>query len=269
MAANGTSEPERGASFSTCGLTIDVARWELRTASGQSLELAPLTFRLLAYLIEHRDRVVPKEELFRVLWGDVAVADGSLTQAIWTVRRVLHDDGATPRIVQNVRGRGYRFTAPVERADAQPPADATPRAVTTTKSGAHSIESGRATELASLERAVDDALRGRGRAALISGGPGIGKTWLAERVAARAVARGALSCAGWAYEEQGAPPMWALRQVALTLVRHDPRIVAELGGEHAGDCARWRPSSRPWCRSRRVRLCARRPSSASSSGARW
>jgi DNA-binding winged helix-turn-helix (wHTH) protein/tetratricopeptide (TPR) repeat protein len=234
VAANSTSEPERIVRFSTCGLTIDTARFELRDSRGQNLELSPLTFRLLVYLIEHRDRIVPKDELFRVLWGDVAVADGSLTQAIWTVRRVLRDDGATPRIVQNVRGRGYRFNAPVEPAP-EPANTALPRPATTARSGEHLSESGRAAEIALLERATDDTLRGRGRAALISGGPGIGKTWLASQIAARAVAKGALACEGRGYEEQGAPPMWPLRQVALTLVRHDRAIAQELGAEHAGD----------------------------------
>ena len=261
MTPSSTFQPAPSVRFSTCGLTIDVARWELRDARGERIEVSPLTFRLLVYLIEHRDRVVPKQELFRVLWGDVAVADGSLTQAVWTVRRVLRDDGATPRIVRNVRGRGYRFNASVEAvpvqapepsADAQQPRASTSKLTTsattssTAGSGEHLIESGRAVELALLERATDDALRGRGRAALISGGPGIGKTWLASRVAARAVARGALACEGRDYEDQGAPPMWALRQVALTLVRHDPAIARELGAEHAGELRMLAPELSPF-----------------------
>ena len=91
--------------------------------------------------------------------GNVAVADGSLTQAIWTVRRVLRDDGATPRIVQNVRGRGYRFMAPVEQASERAP-DAMPRPARRrrARSGEQLNDSGRAVEFALLGRAADDAL---------------------------------------------------------------------------------------------------------------
>jgi len=232
VTAKSLAESSRSHRYRIRGFTVDVDRWQLRDAQGAVVEIAPLAFRLLVYLIEHRDRVVPKGELFEALWGGVSVADGSLTQAIWTMRRALGEDAGSPRIVQSVRGRGYSLLAPVELlGEATAPA-AVPAA---SSAGEHVIESGRSAELARLEQAIDAASRGQGRAVLISGGAGIGKTWLADEVAMRAATHGTLCCEGRAYETQGTPPMWALRQLAVAIASALPDVAATLTAEHARD----------------------------------
>src|SRR5689334_4752191 len=57
--------------------------------AGLECRLRPKTFRLLVYLIEHRDRLVPKAELIEQLWPDVAVSDSALAQCIADIRRAL------------------------------------------------------------------------------------------------------------------------------------------------------------------------------------
>ncbi|WP_394846131.1 AAA family ATPase [Pendulispora brunnea] len=72
---------------------------------------------------------------------------------------------------------------------------------------------GRARELAELEAALDRAIAGRGSVFLLSGEPGIGKTRLAEELAAIAEARGASAYWGRAWEASGAPACWPWVQV--------------------------------------------------------
>ena len=67
---------------------------------------------------------------------------------------------------------------------------------------------GRAHALAELEAAIDAAAAGQGVLALVTGDPGIGKTQLANEVAARARARGALVLRGAGWEGGGAPAYW-------------------------------------------------------------
>jgi eukaryotic-like serine/threonine-protein kinase len=67
----------------------------------------------LVYLVEHRDRLVRKNELVDAVWPDVVVTDDSLIHAVSVLRRCLGDDPSKPRYVQTVPRRGYRFVATV------------------------------------------------------------------------------------------------------------------------------------------------------------
>jgi predicted ATPase len=72
---------------------------------------------------------------------------------------------------------------------------------------------GRARELAELHAGLEGAVAGRGGSFLISGEPGIGKTRLAEEVAATARARGTRVLWGRCWEGGGAPAYWPWIQV--------------------------------------------------------
>src|SRR5687767_8088494 len=104
--------------FERC--SVDLARREVRLR-GRVQHLEPQAFDLLAYLVEHRGRVVPKEELLDQVWGDRFVSDSAVTTRVKEVRRAIGDDGRQQRLVRNVRGRGYRFVGEIA-----PPAGATP-----------------------------------------------------------------------------------------------------------------------------------------------
>jgi class 3 adenylate cyclase/DNA-binding winged helix-turn-helix (wHTH) protein len=95
---------------------FDPARYAL-TQAGTPVPLRPQACELLAYLLRHRDRVVPKEELLAQVWAGQAVGDGVLHACVLAVRTALHDTGRTPAVLHTVRGRGYRFVAPVEVGD--------------------------------------------------------------------------------------------------------------------------------------------------------
>ncbi len=81
------------------------------------IEVEPRVFDVMAYLAEHDDRVVPKEELLDELWGDRFVSESALSSAVKSVRRVLGDNGTEQRIVRTTYGRGYRMVVPVERIE--------------------------------------------------------------------------------------------------------------------------------------------------------
>ncbi|WP_329480837.1 alpha/beta fold hydrolase [Kribbella sp. NBC_01484] len=94
-------------------LEFDPALFEVRRG-GVPVPLEPQAFDVLAYLVSHRDRVVPKEELMDGVWGGRFVSETAVTSRIKQVRRALGDDGHSQRMIRTQHGRGYRFVAPVE-----------------------------------------------------------------------------------------------------------------------------------------------------------
>jgi DNA-binding winged helix-turn-helix (wHTH) protein/class 3 adenylate cyclase len=99
---------------------LDTQRYELRQVK-RVQHLEPQGFKVLLYLIERRDRVVSKHELFEHLWPDQYVTEATLTQRLVAVRRALGDNGRTQRYIRTVHGRGYRFVEPVvEHAEVAP-----------------------------------------------------------------------------------------------------------------------------------------------------
>ncbi len=82
-----------------------------------AVPLEPKTFLLLTYLIDNRDRLVEKRELLDAVWKDVAVTENCLTREIGKLRRSLGDDPKTPKYIETVHTRGYRFIAEVQKTD--------------------------------------------------------------------------------------------------------------------------------------------------------
>jgi TolB-like protein len=94
---------------------VAVDRETFRIHKGdQTRTLTPRAFDLLVYLIEHRNRVVQKQELFEEIWKEAFVTDNALTRAIKDIRRVIGDDADAPRYIETVPKRGYRFIAEIE-----------------------------------------------------------------------------------------------------------------------------------------------------------
>jgi len=99
-----------------CGLRF--GRCEVRPASrevivnGRYRQIQPRPFDLLVYLIQHRDRVLPIDELLDAIWGPRIVQLSSLTVAINRIRRVLEDGGG--EMIRTHHRVGYRFVAPLE-----------------------------------------------------------------------------------------------------------------------------------------------------------
>ena len=83
-------------------------------ADGSPIGAQPKTFDLLVYLIEHRDRVVDKHELFAQLWPGTIVTESALTQIVRKARSLAGDDGGRQAVIRTIQRRGFRFVAVVQ-----------------------------------------------------------------------------------------------------------------------------------------------------------
>ena len=101
------------ASYKFGPFIVDGRAYRLRR-DGENVPLSPKIIDLLLFLAARPSVLVSKEELFRALWPDVAVTDNALTQAVSELRQALGDDPGSPKYVQTVARRGYRFISPVE-----------------------------------------------------------------------------------------------------------------------------------------------------------
>jgi len=100
---------------------LDLRAGELRK-HGLRVRLQEQPFQVLAMLLEHPGEVVIREELQKRLWpADTFVDfDHGLNKAISKIREALGDSTESPRFVETVARRGYRFLAEVKIADAAP-----------------------------------------------------------------------------------------------------------------------------------------------------
>ena len=109
-------------------IEFDAELFELRRG-GVAVPLEPQAFDVLRHLVDHRDRVVSKEELMDAVWHDRFVSDTAVTSRIKQIRRALSDDGQQQRVIRTVHRRGYRFVADVRAVGPGPgPALEPPRA---------------------------------------------------------------------------------------------------------------------------------------------
>jgi TolB-like protein len=82
---------------------------------GKPAILGARAFDLLMCLVEHRDRVVAKDELLQRVWPGMVVEETNLTVHVATLRKWLG-----PEAIATVSGRGYRFIAQLTVADSVP-----------------------------------------------------------------------------------------------------------------------------------------------------
>jgi len=83
---------------------------------GEPVALTPRAFDTLLALLEHRDRIVEKDELMRLVWGDTVVEEANLTQNVFTLRKVLGEGPQEHRYIATFPRRGYQFVARVREA---------------------------------------------------------------------------------------------------------------------------------------------------------
>jgi DNA-binding winged helix-turn-helix (wHTH) protein len=93
----------------------DLRSGELRKA-GVKLKFGGQPFQVLTILLEQPGEVVTREELQKRLWPDTFVdVDHNLNTAINKIREVLGDSAESPRFVETLPRRGYRFIGALER----------------------------------------------------------------------------------------------------------------------------------------------------------
>jgi TolB-like protein len=104
---------------------LDTDRREL-CRGGTSVALEPQVFDLLVYLVENRDRVVSKDDLFASVWGGRIVSDSTLTSRINAARMAIADNGEDQRLIRTLARKGFRFVGDVRTgsdADAGKPSE--------------------------------------------------------------------------------------------------------------------------------------------------
>ena len=95
---------------------------------GNELHVRHKVAQLMVYLIEHRERVISKEELLEQLWDHGEYRENSLTQSVREARRLLGDSAQQPTFIRNFPQRGYQWiietdtvqpVEPVEMSDVE------------------------------------------------------------------------------------------------------------------------------------------------------
>src|SRR5258705_7075885 len=122
---------------------VDLRAGEL-FKQGIKIRLQQQPFRVLALLLEHPGEVVPREDLRQAIWpaGTFVEFDVGLDAAIHKLRSALGDSAESPRLVETLPRRGYRFIAAVDSAVASESAyRVPPRAVAAIIAGAVTLAS--------------------------------------------------------------------------------------------------------------------------------
>ena len=199
--------------------------------------LQRIPLELLFLLVERRGQLVTREEILERVWGKGVFVDGenSINTAVRKVRRALSDDPDAPRFVATVPARGYRFVAEIrapktsgaEQFRTRPPAAMV----------------GREHELESLLSGLKEAASGRGRLFLVSGEPGVGKTRLANEVAAAADAQRMAILVGHCSEHDEAVAYLPFVEILETFVERalNPVSLSAALGDGAPELARLLP----------------------------
>jgi len=183
-----------GSRFAFGDFHMDVARYRLSRGQ-REIPLPPKAWDVLFCLIRRPGLLVTKEALRHEIWPDIAISDDTLTKRIGELRRALGDTRRTPRFIETVHGRGFRFVGDVREigddarahsvdADA-PPLTIAARAV---EPGVRFV--GRQAELRRLHECLRKAGQGERQLVFITGEAGIGKTTLLEEFLRSASVRG-------------------------------------------------------------------------------
>ncbi len=73
------------------------------------MKLKNMEYKLLKYLMENKNRVIPKEELFSSVWQDHYIEDGTLNVHIRHLRQMIENNPEDPQYIKTVWGVGYLF----------------------------------------------------------------------------------------------------------------------------------------------------------------
>ncbi|MDE7463524.1 MAG: response regulator transcription factor [Clostridiales bacterium] len=90
-------------------LTVNFESKQVKV-DGKAIKLTTLEYRLLAYLIGNKGRVISKHELFEKVWEDKFTGDGTLNVHIRRLREAIEKNANTPEYILTVWGDGYKFT---------------------------------------------------------------------------------------------------------------------------------------------------------------
>lgn len=80
--------------------------------NGVEKKITSIEWKLLEYLIENKNRLVTKNEIFDKVWNDKFTTDGTLNVHIRKIREAIEKDPQDPKYIVTVWKEGYKFVAP-------------------------------------------------------------------------------------------------------------------------------------------------------------
>jgi TolB-like protein/cytochrome c-type biogenesis protein CcmH/NrfG len=98
--------------FAFADFVLDTDRRELRRNS-ELIALEPQVFDLLLYLVQHRDRVVTKDDLIASVWGGRVASEATLTSRTYAARKAIGDSGRQQKLIRTIPRKGLRFVGEV------------------------------------------------------------------------------------------------------------------------------------------------------------
>ncbi len=94
----------------------------LLTADGAPVALSSRAFDILQLLVERRDEIVSREEIFGHVWRGTSVEGNTLAVHISALRRALGDAPGGTQLIATIPGRGYRFVGQINEGIGTQPA---------------------------------------------------------------------------------------------------------------------------------------------------
>jgi DNA-binding winged helix-turn-helix (wHTH) protein/tetratricopeptide (TPR) repeat protein len=154
---------------------------ELLWQGSHRIDLRPKTYALLQYLAEHPGQLLMKNDLMNALWQGTHVGEEALKHCVAEIRKALNDSAESPRYIETVHRRGYRFIGKIGSQAAAARKQETSRKDSDQKPIAFGNPLvGRASELAKLNHFLARAMAGTRQIVFVSGDQGIGKTSLVD-----------------------------------------------------------------------------------------
>ncbi len=92
---------------------INVDNFELEV-DDKTVEIEPLIFDVLVYLMKHQGMTVSKDALIETVWKGRIVSDTTISTAIKMARKCINDNGKEQRFIKTVHGRGFRFLPEID-----------------------------------------------------------------------------------------------------------------------------------------------------------
>ena len=193
-AVGNTTARQGGSSRRPAAITFGIFCLDLRGGrllrGSEPIPLRPKTWAVLEYLAERPGVLVTKHDLLEAVWPDVAITESVLSKSIREVRVALGDNAGTPRFIETVPRRGFRFIGPPgepltasSRSGLSIIGDRLPGSQMRTDQWSLVSDRaatvpfvGRAEELQRLASAFTRACGGEPQTVFITGPPGIGKT---------------------------------------------------------------------------------------------
>jgi DNA-binding winged helix-turn-helix (wHTH) protein/tetratricopeptide (TPR) repeat protein len=121
------TDPRRGVRFSVRGVRFGVFEFDAQSRelwkNGRLVAVRPQPLKLLALLLDQPGEVVSREDIQRALWDSDTFIDfeQGMNHAVRELRAALGDAAESPRFIQTLPRRGYRFLGPVEKIPADSP----------------------------------------------------------------------------------------------------------------------------------------------------